>query len=413
VRPLLPSGQCDEVIPLKSAACRRCGRELSGEDAAPLRHQVWELPEIKPQVVEYQRHRLACPGCGETTCATLPLGVPTGQSGPRLVAFAGLLMAYFRQSKRRAALFLEMLLNQASYRAALGLYQQLTAEFPTVPNYRQELARTHSNLGTVLDRTGRPQQAEAAYRAALDVQKALAGDFPAMPSYRHLLAVTHTNLGILLRDTARPQEAEGAYRNALDILKPLVAVFPHVPEYHSDVGNTLDELAELARRRKDYPAARRLLEEAEPYLKKALEADPRHPFYREVYSDTRRVLGATLLELGDHTGAAEAAAELARVSSEPANDAYKAACFLARCIPLAEKDAKLPQARRQELTKSYGDRAVQALRQALAHGYRDAAHMQKDTDLDPLRGRDDFQKLLAELDKGAGKGKPSDDRPQR
>ena len=73
---------------------------------------MWELPEIKAQVVEYQRHRLACPGCGETTCTTLPPGVPTGQSGPRLVAFAGLLMAYFRQSKRRTALFLEALLNQ-------------------------------------------------------------------------------------------------------------------------------------------------------------------------------------------------------------------------------------------------------------------------------------------------------------
>src|SRR5579859_5068186 len=45
-RPLLPTEQCDDVIPLKPAACRRCGRELSGEDAAPLRHQVWELPEI-------------------------------------------------------------------------------------------------------------------------------------------------------------------------------------------------------------------------------------------------------------------------------------------------------------------------------------------------------------------------------
>ena len=127
-RPLLPSGQCDEVIPLKPAACRRCGRELSGEDAAPLRHQVWELPEIKPQVVEYQRHRLACPCCGKTTCATLPPGVPTGQSGPRLVAFAGLLMAYFRQSKRRTALFLETLLNQPCCPAlTLKMQAQVTA----------------------------------------------------------------------------------------------------------------------------------------------------------------------------------------------------------------------------------------------------------------------------------------------
>ena len=59
-------------------------------DPEPLRHQVWELPEIKPQVTEYQRHRLVCPCCGETTCAELPAGVPVGQAGPRLVAFVGL-----------------------------------------------------------------------------------------------------------------------------------------------------------------------------------------------------------------------------------------------------------------------------------------------------------------------------------
>jgi hypothetical protein len=46
-------------------------------------------------------------------------------------------------------------------------------------------------------------------------------------------------------------------------------------------------------------------------------------------------------------------------------------------------------------------------------GYRGAAHIRKDTDLDPLRGRDDFQKLLAELEKGAEKGEPSDHRPQK
>jgi transposase len=127
-RPLLPTEQCDGVAPLKPAACRRCGRTLTGDDATPLRHQVWELPEIKPQVIEYQRHRLACARCGETTCAALPPGVPAGQSGPRLVAFAGLLMAYFRQSKRRTALFLETLLNQPCCPAlTLKMQAQVTA----------------------------------------------------------------------------------------------------------------------------------------------------------------------------------------------------------------------------------------------------------------------------------------------
>ena len=136
-RPLLLSKQCNDVIPLKPASCRRCGREL-GEDAAP-RTKVWELPEIKPQVIEYQRHRLTCPRCGDTTCAALPPGVPAGQSGPRLVAFAGLLMAYFRQSKRRTAMFLEALLNQPCC-PALTLKMQAQVTQALRPAY-EELVR--------------------------------------------------------------------------------------------------------------------------------------------------------------------------------------------------------------------------------------------------------------------------------
>ncbi len=110
-RPLIPTDQCDEVVPRKPTACRRCGTKLAGDDAEPLRQQVSELPEIKPIVTEYQQHRLSCPGCGETTCAALPDGVPTGQSGPKLIAFVALLMACFRQSKRRTSLFVTSILN--------------------------------------------------------------------------------------------------------------------------------------------------------------------------------------------------------------------------------------------------------------------------------------------------------------
>jgi hypothetical protein len=42
--------QCDETIPLRPTECRRCGAQLSGNDPEPLRHQVWEVPEIKPHV---------------------------------------------------------------------------------------------------------------------------------------------------------------------------------------------------------------------------------------------------------------------------------------------------------------------------------------------------------------------------
>ena len=142
-RPLLPTDECDEVHPLKPSECRRCGAKLAGMDAEPLRHQVWELPEIRPHVIEYQRHRLTCSGCGVTTCAALPPGVPTGQAGPRLIALTALLMGCFRQSKRRVALFLEQVLGQPcstgwvvklqgqATNALRPSYQELVSQLPT------------------------------------------------------------------------------------------------------------------------------------------------------------------------------------------------------------------------------------------------------------------------------------------
>jgi transposase len=127
-RPLVPTSEFDEVQELKPTECRKCGTRLRGRDADPLRHQVWELPEIQPLVTEYRRHRLVCPGCGESTCAELPPGVPRGQSGPRLVALTALLMAYYRQSKRRTAEFLAALLGQPCCPAlAVKMQRQATA----------------------------------------------------------------------------------------------------------------------------------------------------------------------------------------------------------------------------------------------------------------------------------------------
>jgi transposase len=144
-RALIPTDQCQAVVTVKPESCRRCGEPLRGRDSEPRRHQVWDIPEIKPLVTEYQLHRLTCPGCSISTCGELPAGVPQGQAGPRLVALVALLMGCFKQSKRRVALFLEQVLNQPcspgwvvklqnqATTALTPAYEELAARLPTEP----------------------------------------------------------------------------------------------------------------------------------------------------------------------------------------------------------------------------------------------------------------------------------------
>lgn len=144
-RALIPTEQCHDFKIVVPESCRRCGEPLHGRDPEPLRHQVWDIPEIKPLVTEYQLHRLTCPGCSISTCGGLPAGVPQGQAGPRLVALVALLMGCFKQSKRRVALFLEQVLNQPcspgwvvklqnQATAALApAYEELAAQLPSEP----------------------------------------------------------------------------------------------------------------------------------------------------------------------------------------------------------------------------------------------------------------------------------------
>ena len=71
---------------------------------------------------------------------------------------------------------------------------------------------------------------------------------------------------------------------------------------------------------------------------------------------------------------------------------------MAQCISSVEKDAERGPAERSKQVRAYVDRALELLRQAVAKGFRNAAHMKQDKDLDRLRSHPEFQKLLTELE---------------
>jgi serine/threonine-protein kinase len=285
-----------------------------------------------------------------------------------------------------------------AYREGLALNKWLAANFPSVPDYRAALARGHSNLGSVFRKLIRLKDAEEAYREAVVIQQRLVEEFPKVTQNRVELAFTYNLLGVLFDSSGRLQEAEKPYRDALVQRKLLAEEFPKVPEYQNDVAGTLGNLARLSRKRKELAQARQVLEEAQPYHQAALKADERHPFFRQFFCNNQSLLGEILADLGEHAAAVESTKPLVRYAYRPGGDIYDAACIVSRCVFLAEKDEALPEARRRELARSYADRAMELLSQAIANGYNDAAHIKDDKDLEALRGRADFQKLLQDLE---------------
>jgi len=99
-RRLKPPDQVSRFVVSRPTACGACGTLLMGEDPAPSRHQVTELPRIEPEVVEYQVHCLRCSACGQETRGEWPSAMPAGCFGPRLQAVTGYLSGRFGVSRR-------------------------------------------------------------------------------------------------------------------------------------------------------------------------------------------------------------------------------------------------------------------------------------------------------------------------
>lgn len=109
-RPLVPVEQVDAVHDVKPEKCDSCGIRLYGTDPDPTRHQVAELPVVRPTVTEYRLHALGC-RCGHVTCADLPAGVPRGAFGPGVVATVAVLIGAYRLSKRLTVALLNDLMG--------------------------------------------------------------------------------------------------------------------------------------------------------------------------------------------------------------------------------------------------------------------------------------------------------------
>ena len=99
-RRLKPSSEANRIVVSRPTYCRSCGGLLLGQDPQPQRHQVSELPQIEPEVVEYQLHKLTCLACGVVNREEWPSEMPKGSFGPRTQATIAYLSGRMGISRR-------------------------------------------------------------------------------------------------------------------------------------------------------------------------------------------------------------------------------------------------------------------------------------------------------------------------
>ena len=155
-RSLLPPERVDEFVEHRPACCRGCGHCLADASEVGLRgrQQQIELPPIRAHVVEHQLVTLACLVCRHRTRAALPAEVGGRSFGPRLTAFAALLLSRFRLSRRDLVVFFGDVLDVPA--PALGTTQAFATETSAalLPPYREVRRAVRRSESARIDETG-------------------------------------------------------------------------------------------------------------------------------------------------------------------------------------------------------------------------------------------------------------------
>jgi transposase len=99
-RKLLPIEEVNELIHCKPNDICACGGVMVVDESSPERKQVFEIPQIKPHITEYQVFNGECSCCGSKMRGELPSDIPSGMLGPNAQATIALLTGKYHLSKR-------------------------------------------------------------------------------------------------------------------------------------------------------------------------------------------------------------------------------------------------------------------------------------------------------------------------
>jgi transposase len=157
--------EMDHVHEHYPPVCEKCAAPLDPESceeiSSPLRHQSFELPEIKPIMTEHRCHELKCP-CGHKTRAELPSNVAQSQFGPRVHGATGYLSSVHRIGRRGIVEIMNTLFGlDLCVGTVCNCIDRLSPELEPVAQEARESLASSPNLN--IDETGWKCKGERRY----------------------------------------------------------------------------------------------------------------------------------------------------------------------------------------------------------------------------------------------------------
>ncbi len=121
-RACLPESDVDSMHRFYPPGQCACGGQIRAEETPAERHQVFDLPEVCYQVLEYQRFDGLCSQCGREHKGGFPTWIPQGQMGTGLIRWISLLSGQYHLSIRQIQSLLE---EQWPLRFRIGAISQV------------------------------------------------------------------------------------------------------------------------------------------------------------------------------------------------------------------------------------------------------------------------------------------------
>jgi tetratricopeptide (TPR) repeat protein/tRNA A-37 threonylcarbamoyl transferase component Bud32 len=286
----------------------------------------------------------------------------------------------------------------AAWRNALAINQKLAVANPTVAEFQSALAGTDNNIGDLLSQTGKSAEVLQAYQKVLAIRQKLADANPAVAEFQSAVAASHTNIGYVLSQSGKLAEALKAHQRALVIRQKLSDANPTVTRFQRATAQSENLLGRLLARQQRFAEAFTALDAGLAIREKLAIADPKNTEYATDLAYSHAYRGWARVRSGQQPKAAadlRQAAELWAGASTPNTETRfersRALALLAGLGREAESGVTKSEAAR------FADLAVAALRDAIDSGWNQAYEL-KEPDFDAIRGRGDFQKLVAAVE---------------